>query len=105
MSWKVTTDNLPHREVKWGYEMDPKVLDEVFDHDIQDKDVQMNSYLEFNGEWLYLNDFPIDLPDELREQGWYGWQTQSHHFAYLLKWVEDSAGEDVPVMGIAEYVS
>jgi hypothetical protein len=113
---KIVTNNVP-RDVLSGYEMDPQILRDVFDIEIQDMnddqigDLCAMQFVKFRGMWYDLQDFITTspgpwnhgLPEEFRQ--WDGYASDSFFSGVLLKYAREDDRMDFDRVVMATYYS
>jgi hypothetical protein len=113
---KIVTNNVP-RDVLSGYEMDPQILRDVFDIEIQDMnddqigDLCSMQFVKFRGMWYDVSDFITTspgpwnhgLPEEFRQ--WDGYSSDSFFSGVLLKYVREDDRMDFDRVVMATYYS
>ena len=113
---KIVTNNVP-RDVLSGYEMDPQILRDVFDIEIQDMnddqigDLCAMQFVKFRGMWYDVSDFITTspgpwnhgLPEEFRQ--WDGYSSDSFFSGVLLKYAREDDRMDFDRVVMATYYS
>ena len=113
---KIVTNNVP-RDVLSGYEMDPQVLRDEFDievegmNDDQIGDLCSKEFVKFRGVWYDLEDFITtspgpwnhNLPEEFRE--WDGYSSDSFFSGVLLKYSREDDRMDLERVILGTYYS
>ena len=111
---KIVTNNVP-RDVLSGYEMDPQILRDEFDIEIEgmndDKigDLCSMQFVQFRGVWYDVSDFITtspgpwnhNLPEEFRQ--WDGYSSDSFFSGVLLIYARDDDRMDFDRVVMATY--
>ena len=113
---KVITNHVP-RDVVNGYEMDPEILFDEFDIDVNDPELDEDmiadlcsmQFVKFRDVWYNLEDFITTspgpwnhgLPEEFKE--WDGYSSDSFFSGVLLKYARDDDRMDFDQVVMATY--
>ena len=111
---KIVTNNVP-RDVLSGYEMDPQVLRDEFDievegmNDDQIGDLCSMQFVKFRGVWYDVSDFITTcpgpwnhgLPEEFRQ--WDGYASDSFFSGVLIKYAREDDRYDLDRVVMATY--
>ena len=113
---KIVTNNVP-RDVLSGYEMDPQILFDEFDIDVNDPELDEDmiadlcsmQFVKFRGVWYNVSDFITTspgpwnhgLPDEFRQ--WDGYASDSFFSGVLIKYAREDDRYDFDRVVMATY--
>jgi len=111
---KIVTNNVP-RDVLSGYEMDPQILLNEFEidlellDDVMMEDLCSMQFVQFRGVWYDLQDFITTcpgpwnhgLPEEFRQ--WDGYASDSFFSGVLIKYAREDDRYDFDRVVMATY--
>ena len=113
---KIVTNNVP-REIVYGYEMDPEILRDEFDIEVEGMnedqvgDLCSKEFVKFRGVWYDLEDFITTrpgpwnhgLPEEFRQ--WDGYSSDSFFSGILLRYPREYDTMDLDRVVLGTYYS